>query len=95
MGLALRGAKVFMGARSEEKALAAIQDIKTTVPNAQVEFLLLDLSSLQSVISAARSLHDRETRLDGLINNAGIMGVPFALTADGYESQFQVCTPIH
>jgi NAD(P)-dependent dehydrogenase (short-subunit alcohol dehydrogenase family) len=31
----------------------------------------------------------KETALHGLINNAGIMGVPFAMTSDGYESQFQ------
>jgi hypothetical protein len=32
-----------------------------------------------------------ESQLHGLINNAGIMAVPFAMTKDGYESQFQVC----
>jgi len=32
----------------------------------------------------------KESSLHGLVNNAGIMGVPFALTQDGYETQFQV-----
>jgi NAD(P)-dependent dehydrogenase (short-subunit alcohol dehydrogenase family) len=31
----------------------------------------------------------RETRLDVLINNAGIMATPFALSPDGYEAQLQ------
>lgn len=32
----------------------------------------------------------KETALNGLVNNAGIMGVPFSKTADGYDVQFQV-----
>ena len=32
----------------------------------------------------------KETSLHGLINNAGIMAVDFAMTKDNYESQFQV-----
>jgi len=35
-------------------------------------------------------LDSKESSLHGLVNNAGIMGVPFALTQDGYETQFQV-----
>jgi len=34
-------------------------------------------------------IHRTETRLDGLINNAGIMATPLAITADGYEAQLQ------
>lgn len=36
------------------------------------------------------TLFSKETALHGLINNAGIMGVPFSRTKDGYEIQFQV-----
>ncbi|EPS37696.1 hypothetical protein H072_8542 [Dactylellina haptotyla CBS 200.50] len=78
-----------MGARSESKALEAINEIKQKDPDAEIEFLNLDLSSLVSVVAAARDLQSKTTMLHGLINNAGIMGVPFALTADGFESQFQ------
>lgn len=35
-------------------------------------------------------INSKETELHGLVNNAGIMGVEFAESADGYESQFQV-----
>ncbi len=80
-----------MGARSESKALDAISEIKTKIPSADVHFLPLDLSSLASVVAAAKHVRGAETALHGLINNAGIMGVPFAMTEDGYEVQFQVC----
>lgn len=79
-----------MGARSEEKALPAIEDIKSQTDSGTVHFLQLDLSSFESVISAARELRRKERALHGLVNNAGIMGVPFGKTEDGYEVQFQV-----
>ncbi|KAM5354565.1 hypothetical protein ACJ41O_001212 [Fusarium nematophilum] len=89
VALASHGAKVYMGARSESKATATIAEIKTQLPSAQIFFLPLDLSSFKSVVAAAKKLRDDETSLHGLINNAGIMGVPFALTEDGYEIQLQ------
>ena len=79
-----------MGARSKDKALKAIEEMKAQVKSANVQFLALDLSSFQSVVSAASELRSKETRLDGLVNNAGIMGVPYSKTNDGYEVQFQV-----
>ena len=93
-GLASHGAKVYMGARNELKALQSIKDIKSQVPDAQVHFLSIDLSSLHDVASAAHKLRGMEPALHGLVNNAGIMGVPFSLTADGYEIQFQVSSPL-
>ncbi|KAH6886189.1 hypothetical protein B0T10DRAFT_575877 [Thelonectria olida] len=89
IGLASHGARVYLGARSESKAMAAIEEIKAQLPSAKIFFLPLDLSSFRSVVSAARKLCSDETSLHGLVNNAGIMGVPFSLTADGYETQLQ------
>lgn len=89
-GLASRGAKVYMGARTESKALSAIEAMQKEIPGANIEFLQMDLTDFKSVVAAARKLRDQETHLHGLINNAGIMGVPFQLTVDGFDSQFQV-----
>ncbi|KAB8227680.1 hypothetical protein BDV23DRAFT_174091 [Aspergillus alliaceus] len=90
-GLASRGARVYMGARSAEKAENAITDLKRELgnPRADIVFLKLDLTDFKSVVEAARELRSKETALHGLINNAGIMGVPFSRTKDGYEIQFQ------
>lgn len=44
---------------------------------------------LSSVISAAKEFSSKESKLHGLINNAGIMAVPFEKSKDGYESQWQ------
>ncbi|KAK2589546.1 hypothetical protein QQS21_012777 [Conoideocrella luteorostrata] len=89
IGLASQGAKVYMGCRSEVKARAAIDEIEAQIKATNVHFLSLDLSSFNSVLSAASEIKAKETALHGLINNAGIMGVPFEKTDDGYEVQFQ------
>ncbi|GAM35068.1 short-chain dehydrogenase [Talaromyces pinophilus] len=90
-GLASRGARIYMGARSAEKAEKVITDLKRELgnPHADIIFLKLDLTDFRSVVEAARELKSKETGLHGLINNAGIMGVPFSRTKDGYEIQFQ------
>ncbi|KAJ3009880.1 hypothetical protein HKX48_007714 [Thoreauomyces humboldtii] len=87
--LALKDCRVYMAARSEEKAAVAIQKIKDQKADAQVEWLKMDLLDLASVKAAAEAFLAKEKRCDILINNAGIMGWPYELSKDGVESQFQ------
>lgn len=87
--LARKNARVLIGCRSQEKAERAIDEICSDNAHAKVEFIQLDLGSLQSVRDAAAQLN-KEKRLDVLINNAGIMVPPYELTTDGFESQFGV-----
>lgn len=84
-----KGARVLLGCRSEEKAIEAIKLIQQDHPNADLGFIELDQASLSSVKKAAKAV-EKEKRLDVLINNAGIMGPPYELTTDGFESQFGV-----
>ncbi|KAK7409384.1 hypothetical protein QQX98_008446 [Neonectria punicea] len=81
-------ANIFMGARSETKANEAINEIKETVPDANIQFLPLDLSSFASIRDAANIVSATSKRLDILMNNAGIMAVPADVTKEGYEIQF-------
>ena len=46
-----------------------------------------DITSDASVLTLSQRVAHEYGRCDVLINNAGIMAVPFALTADGFESQ--------
>jgi len=87
--LALRGARVLLGCRSEERALEAIAKIKVLKPNADVCWVPLDLASLASIKSAA-DIVNKETKLDALVNNAGVMMPPKMETSDGFELQFGV-----
>jgi NAD(P)-dependent dehydrogenase (short-subunit alcohol dehydrogenase family) len=88
--LAAKNAHVLMAVRNQEKAAAAVEDIKSTVPNASLRLVALDLGSQASVKSAAAEILAEHDRLDLLINNAGVMGIPERKTVDGYEMQFGV-----
>ncbi|KAL0958395.1 hypothetical protein HGRIS_000536 [Hohenbuehelia grisea] len=84
--LAQRGAKVYLGARSETVASAVIQKLQRERPesaNGEVVWLPLDLSDPRLAKEAASDFLAKETRLDILINNAGTMDHTYAKTADG------------
>lgn len=87
--LALRGARVILACRDAGRARQAIQRIAMLAPSASLAFLPLDLADLNSVRHAAE-LARREPRIDGLINNAGVMMPPFLITQQGFEFQFGV-----
>lgn len=50
----------------------------------------MDNTSLSSIVEAAKLFISKEARLHGLILDAGIMAVPYEVTADGFEIQMQV-----
>jgi NAD(P)-dependent dehydrogenase (short-subunit alcohol dehydrogenase family) len=86
--LARKGARVVLACRSEARGSGAVERIGREVPGARVELRLLDLGDLASVRGFARALpYDR---LDLLVNNAGVMALPYGTTADGFETQFGV-----
>ncbi|KAH7151411.1 hypothetical protein DER46DRAFT_690373 [Fusarium sp. MPI-SDFR-AT-0072] len=86
--LASRGAKVYLGARSESRAKAAIKRLleeNPLIPQENVVWLRLDLSNQAQVVDAAVELRSKEQRLDILVNNAGIDPYDYIRTADGFE----------
>lgn len=87
IALASKGAKVILACRSAEKAKQAMNEIKQRLPNADLVFLPLDLSDLKSVKAFAASILADYSRLDMLINNAGVMMPPYEKTIDGFELQ--------
>jgi NAD(P)-dependent dehydrogenase (short-subunit alcohol dehydrogenase family) len=80
--------QIIMAARSQSRAKDAMKEIEATVPGTKIDFLALDLSSFESIKKAAASILQQYDRLDVLLNNAGLFGVPPGLTEDGYEMQF-------
>ncbi|GAB2957227.1 SDR family NAD(P)-dependent oxidoreductase [Hymenobacter coalescens] len=87
LALARKGARVILACRTLKKAEAAQAAITGACPSALVEAMPLDVSSLRSVQAFAEHYRSRYDRLDLLINNAGIMMPPFALSEDGFENQ--------
>ncbi|KUJ17225.1 NAD(P)-binding protein [Mollisia scopiformis] len=96
VGLALaellysHNAKVYVAARSSEKATKAISSIQTAHPksNGELIYLHLDLDDLTTIKASANDFLSKETRLDVLWNNAGVMNpAPGSRTKQGYELQ--------
>jgi NAD(P)-dependent dehydrogenase (short-subunit alcohol dehydrogenase family) len=88
--LAAKGAHVVMAVRNQQKAKAAVDDIRTSAPDASLELVPLDLASQASVRAAAAQIMAAHKNIDLLINNAGVMGIAEAKTVDGFEMQFGV-----
>ncbi len=88
--LARKGAHVVMMARNQQKAQEAMSDLRASVPDASLELVSLDLASQASVSDAAEEIRRGHERIDLLVNNAGVMGIPEYKTVDGYEMQFGV-----
>jgi NAD(P)-dependent dehydrogenase (short-subunit alcohol dehydrogenase family) len=68
-----------------------MDQLKKSVPDADLHYLKLDLASFASIQEAAKSFLENETKLDILVNNAGVMAMPYQKTADGFEIQFGTC----
>ena len=86
--LAARGASVVLAVRNVEKGKQAAARIAAAAPGATVTVQELDLSSLDSVRTAAEALRAGHPRIDLLICNAGVMYPPKQTTGDGFELQF-------
>lgn len=87
--LARKGCKVYLFARNQGRAEEAIKrmhehskDIK-----GEITFVHCDTSDFESVQTAAQQFKSQQDRLDILLNNAGIMAVPYSVNKDGIEIQ--------
>ena len=87
-GMAANGAAVTIACRNLEKGKAAVTDIVAGHPAADVTLLELDLADLASVETAAERYAEQHRSLDVLVNNAGVMALPYRQTVDGFEMQF-------
>ena len=88
--LAAKGAMVVMACRNLRKAEEAKSEVLETNPAARLDVMALDNASLGSVRAFADAFKAKYDRLDILLNNAGLMAIPRALTEDGFEMQLGV-----
>ena len=84
--LARHGARVGLAGRTPAKLDAAADAIAAELPGARLDTIVVDLSDLASVRTAAEAAADLGP-IHLLVNNAGIMASPYRRTADGLESQ--------
>jgi len=89
---------IFLAGHNEEKTKIAIDQLTRDLPKpangaepVKFEFLPLELSSLDSVRSAAKAFQAKQLPLHTLVCNAAVMALPERkTTSDGYEFQFEV-----
>lgn len=85
-----KGAKVYIACRNEAKAVEAIERMKALSGGGELIYGHLNLASLSSVKEFADKIISTESRLDLLVNNAGVMIPPPSKSEDGFELQFGV-----
>ncbi|UJR18971.1 hypothetical protein I4U23_022100 [Adineta vaga] len=88
--LAKRGAKVVLFARPSNLQ-EAIDDVKKVARDSKrVSGYPIDLSDLRAIktgIEQYKKIEGENAPITALINNAGVMACPYALTKDGFEMQ--------
>jgi len=88
--LAKQGATVVMGVRRVKEGERVAGEIRSVVPAARLAVFELALDDLASVRAFAAEVTRHYPKLQGLVNNAGVMHTPFGHTKDGFETQFGV-----
>lgn len=90
LALAKVGADVIIAGRNAKRVDQAVRDIKAEGIEGSINAGIVDLASLKSVQEYAEQFRTKYSRLDVLINNAGVMMPPEGATEDGFESQFGI-----
>ncbi|HME91489.1 MAG TPA: SDR family oxidoreductase [Myxococcaceae bacterium] len=88
LALARAGANLLLICRDSARGEAAAEEIREQSDNPLVNVLLAELASLDSIREVSRAIHARCSRLDVLINNAGIHCAQRRLSPDGLELTF-------
>ncbi|KAF1347503.1 hypothetical protein BDV97DRAFT_334056 [Delphinella strobiligena] len=81
---------IIIAGRNTQKLKETEDAVLKKPPSAALRSLVLDLSSLDQVRTAAAEVNAYPEHIDILINNAGIMAAPYSQTVDGFESQFGI-----
>jgi NAD(P)-dependent dehydrogenase (short-subunit alcohol dehydrogenase family) len=84
-GLARLGARVLLACRDQGRAEEARRDIVDSTGSGSVEVLLADVARPDSVAALGRALAARHSRLDVLVNNAGLWSRARRETPEGVE----------
>ena len=80
--LVTAGAHVVLAVRNRQKGVAVAEPMRASLTGS-VEVRRLDVADLSSVRAFAAEVGP----VDVLVNNAGVLGIPFARTVDGFETQ--------
>lgn len=87
---AARGAEVIGAVRSIQRGADAQAHILRLHPQANIRFMECDLSRKSSIEQCAHQIIATTPAVDILLNNAGVMSIPYEQNEDGIEMQFAI-----
>ena len=88
--LAKKGYEIVMLVRESEKSKIAFQEIKNEAKSDLVKLFFVDLSSMESIQQVVKSINKEYSKIDVLINNAGIFKRKEEKSIDGFEMTIAV-----
>lgn len=86
------GHNVLLHGRNPEKLEEVERSLSASPGSGRVESYLSDLSRMANVEELAKAVAEKHTKLDVLINNAGVFKTPDPVTQDGLDVRFAVNT---
>src|SRR5690554_7742010 len=90
VALARTGAAVVMMCRDQIRGSLALEQAKERSGNDKIVLMIADLADLDSITAFCSEFHARYSRLDVLINNAGVITPSRKETKQGIELVFGV-----
>ncbi|KAF4496097.1 oxidoreductase [Fusarium agapanthi] len=84
---------LILAGRNASKLQEMSEAITKTNPSVKTRSLVVDLGSLASVRKAAEEVNSWSDvpSIDVVVNNAGVMAIPYTKSVDGCEMQFAIC----
>jgi NAD(P)-dependent dehydrogenase (short-subunit alcohol dehydrogenase family) len=90
LGLAKLNTTLVIVGKDKKRGESALEDIKSKSGNTNVNLMLADLSSQQSIRQLAQDFKNNYKRLDILVNNVGVFMLRRSVTVDGFEKTFAI-----
>ena len=84
--LSAKGAETILACRNEQNGKSVKKEIQEEHPDVKINVMHLDLADLESIHSFVKKFNEKYSKLDVLLNNAGIV-CPYEKTKDGFEIQ--------
>ena len=90
--LAEMGHHILLHGRNPEKLQKVEKEISAITSVGEVDSYVADLANLEDVAAFAKAVTEKHSKLDVLINNAGIYSTSKLLTTDGLDARFVINT---
>ncbi len=82
--------RIIIHGRNKEKCIRAIDEIKSKIDNANLDYVVADFSSTDEIKKMSDELHSKYSCIDVLINNAGVYLKKRMTNEEGIELTFMI-----